>query len=181
MWHLIGFLTSLPMFCFELLMFQLGFSETLTKLMCDSLANLVSSGSFFKFAVLPSSSWTTVSFPHEAIRGSDFFSAQVDAFPYHEWPKATSDSEMHQRVLIKSQTRELPHVEKAFSNVAINKLVNLKIPWKLKNSWNHSVLNHKMTRRKSLNGRSVFNFCAKFAQLEVPMNFDAISKNIKIL
>ena len=69
-----------------------------------------------------------VSFPHEAIRGSDFFSAQVDAFPYHEWPKATSDSEMHQRVLIKSQTRELPHVEKAFSNVAINKLVNLKIP-----------------------------------------------------
>ena len=68
-----------------------------------------------------------VSFPHEAIRGSDFFSAQVDAFPYHEWPKATSDREMHQRVLRKSQTRELPHVEKAFSNVAINKLVNLKI------------------------------------------------------
>ena len=58
-----------------------------------------------------------VSFPHEAIRGSDFFSAQV----------ATSDSEMHQRVLRKSQTQELPHVEKAFSNVAINKLVNLKI------------------------------------------------------
>ena len=69
----------------------------------------------------------TVSFPHEVIRGSDFFSAQVDAFPYHEWPKATSDREMHQRVLRKSQTRELPHVEKAFSNVAINKLVNLKI------------------------------------------------------
>ena len=45
-----------------------------------------------------------VSFPHEAIRGADFFSAQVDAFPYHEWPKATSDSEMHQRGLIKSQT-----------------------------------------------------------------------------
>ena len=43
-----------------------------------------------------------VSFLHEAIRGSDFFSAQVDAFPYHEWPKATSDREMHQRVLRKS-------------------------------------------------------------------------------
>ncbi len=69
-----------------------------------------------------------VSFPHEAIRGSDFFSAQVDAFPYHEWPKATSDREMHQQVLRKSQTRILPHVEKAFSNVAINKLKNpLKI------------------------------------------------------
>ena len=66
-------------------------------------------------------------FPHEAIRGSDFFSAQVDAFPYHEWPKATSVSEMHQRVLRKSQTQELPHVEKAFSNVAINKLVNFAI------------------------------------------------------
>ena len=62
-------------------------------------------------------------FPHEAIRGSDFFSAQVDAFPYHKWPKATSDREMHQRVLRKSWTRELPHVEKPFSNVAINKLV----------------------------------------------------------
>ena len=35
---------------------------------------------------------------------------------------------MHQRVLRKSQTLKLPHVEKAFSNVAINKLVNLKIP-----------------------------------------------------
>ena len=69
----------------------------------------------------------TVSFPHEAIRGADFFSAQVYAF-YHEWPKAPSDREMHQRVLRKSQTRELPHVEKAFYNVAINKLVNLKIP-----------------------------------------------------
>ena len=42
---------------------------------------------------------------------------------YHEWPKATSDGEMHQRVLRKSWTRELPHVEKTFSNVAINKLV----------------------------------------------------------
>ena len=57
-----------------------------------------------------------VSFPHEAIRGLGFFSAQVDAFPHHEWPKATSDDEMHQRVLRKSLTRELPHVEKAFSN-----------------------------------------------------------------
>ena len=57
-----------------------------------------------------------VSFPHEAIRGLGFFSAQVDAFPHHEWPKATSDEEMHQRVLRKSLTRELPHVEKAFSN-----------------------------------------------------------------
>ena len=57
-----------------------------------------------------------VSFPHEAIRGLGFFSAQVDAFPHHEWPKATSDAEMHQRVLRKSLTRELPHVEKAFPN-----------------------------------------------------------------
>ena len=55
-------------------------------------------------------------FPHEAIQGLGFFSAQVDAFPHHEWPKATSDDEMHQRVLRKSLTRELPHVEKAFSN-----------------------------------------------------------------
>ena len=60
--------------------------------------------------------WRNVSFPHEAIRGLGFFSAQVDAFPHHEWPKATSDDEMHQRVLRKSLTRELPHVEKAFSN-----------------------------------------------------------------
>ena len=35
--------------------------------------------------------------------------------------------EMHQLVLRKSWTRELPHVEKAFSNVAINKLVNFAI------------------------------------------------------
>ena len=69
-------------------------------------------------------------FPHEAIRGLGFFSAQVDAFPHHEWPKAMSDKEMYQRVLWKSLTQELPHVEKAFSNVAINKLQNpLKI-WK---------------------------------------------------
>ena len=57
-----------------------------------------------------------VSFEHQAIQGLGFFSAQVDAFPHHEWPKATSDVEMHQRVLRKSLTRELPHVEKAFSN-----------------------------------------------------------------
>ena len=62
-------------------------------------------------------------FPHEAIRGLGFFSAQVDAFPHHEWPKATSDDEMHQRVLRNSLTRELPHVEKAFSNETINKCV----------------------------------------------------------
>ena len=62
------------------------------------------------------SSLVNVSFPHEAIRGLGFFSAQVDAFPHHEWPKATSDDEMHQRVLRKSLTRELPHVEKAFPN-----------------------------------------------------------------
>ena len=66
-------------------------------------------------------------FPHEAILGSNFFSALVDAFLYHSWPSATRDKEMHQLVLRKSQTLELPHVEKAFSNVAINKLVNLKI------------------------------------------------------
>ena len=51
-------------------------------------------------------------FPHEAILGSDFFSALVDAFLYHEWPSATRDREMHQLVLRKSQTLELPHVEK---------------------------------------------------------------------
>ena len=32
-----------------------------------------------------------VSFLDEAIRGINFFSAQVELFPYHEWPKATSD------------------------------------------------------------------------------------------
>ena len=40
------------------------------------------------------SSWQqggNVSFLDEAIRGINFFSAQVDSFPYHEWPKATSD------------------------------------------------------------------------------------------
>ena len=51
-------------------------------------------------------------FPHEAILGSDFFSALVDAFLYHSWPSATRDREMHQLVLRKSQTLELPHVEK---------------------------------------------------------------------
>ena len=86
---------------------------------------------------------------------------------YHEWPNATSDREMHQRVLRKSQTRELPHVEKAFSNVAINKLVNLKITWKLKNFpckiekfVKSQCSKSQMTRRKSLNGRSVFNIHA---------------------
>ena len=69
-------------------------------------------------------------FPHEAILGSNFFSALVDAFLYHSWPSATHDREMHQLVLRKSQTLELPHVEKAFSNVAIDKLANLKIPQK---------------------------------------------------
>ena len=124
----------------------------------------------------------TVSFPHEAIQGSDSFSAQVDAFPYHEWPKATSDSEMHQRVLRKSQTRELPHVEKAFSNVAINKLVNLKITWKLKNSWNRSVQNHKWQGENLWMAVAFSIFMPRPpAQLEVPMNLDAISKNVKIL
>ena len=51
-------------------------------------------------------------FPHEAILGSNFFSALVDAFLYHSWPSATRDREMHQLVLRKSQTLELPHVEK---------------------------------------------------------------------
>ena len=40
--------------------------------------------------------------PDEAIQGINFFSAQVDSFPYHEWPKATSDMKMNQRVLRKS-------------------------------------------------------------------------------
>ena len=44
------------------------------------------------------------------------------------------DREMHQQVLWKSWTRELPHVEKTFSNGAINKLVNF--PCKTENSWN---------------------------------------------
>ena len=56
-----------------------------------------------------------------------FLSTRWCISPYHEWPKAMSDREMHQRVLRKSWTRELPHVEKAFSNVAINKLVNFAI------------------------------------------------------
>ena len=40
--------------------------------------------------------------------------------------EATSDREMHQRVLRKIRTRELPHVEKAFSNEAINKLTSIQ-------------------------------------------------------
>ena len=60
-------------------------------------------------------------FPHEAILGLGFFSAQVDAFPHHEWPKATRDGEMHQLVLRKSLTLELPHVEKIhFTTVPCN-------------------------------------------------------------
>ena len=51
-------------------------------------------------------------FPHEAILGLGFFSALVDAFHHHSWPSATRDREMHQLVLRKSQTLELPHVEK---------------------------------------------------------------------
>ena len=47
--------------------------------------------------------------------GLDFFSALVDAFLYHSWPSATRDREMHQLVLRKSQTLELPHVEKIHS------------------------------------------------------------------
>ena len=43
----------------------------------------------------------TVTFPYEAIRGINFSSAQVDAFPHHEWPEATSDGEIHPRVLRK--------------------------------------------------------------------------------
>ena len=31
-------------------------------------------------------------FPHEAILGLDFFSALVDAFPYHSWPSAEKKS-----------------------------------------------------------------------------------------
>ena len=37
--------------------------------------------------------------PNEAIRGSEFFSAQVDAYPYHEWSKATSDIGMCEKKL----------------------------------------------------------------------------------
>ena len=51
-------------------------------------------------------------FPHEAILGLGFFSALVDAFHHHSWPSATRDGEMHQLVLRKSLTLELPHVEK---------------------------------------------------------------------
>ena len=51
-------------------------------------------------------------FPHEAILGLGFFSALVDTFPHHSWPSATRDGEMHQLVLRKSLTLELPHVEK---------------------------------------------------------------------
>ena len=32
-----------------------------------------------------------MSFPHEAILVFNFFSALVDAFPYHSWPSATRD------------------------------------------------------------------------------------------
>ena len=53
-----------------------------------------------------------------------FLSTSWCISPYHEWPKATSDREMHQRVLRKSWTLELPHVEKAFSNEVIDKLAS---------------------------------------------------------
>ena len=56
------------------------------------------------WAALALTKWNkvgNVTFPHEAIRGINFSSAQVDAFPHHEWPKATSDREMHPRVLRK--------------------------------------------------------------------------------
>ena len=62
-------------------------------------------------------------FPHEAILGSDFFSALVDAFLYHSWPSATRDREMHQLVLRKSQTLELPHVEKIHSRYVSENLL----------------------------------------------------------
>ena len=42
---------------------------------------------------------------------------------YHEWPQATSDKEMHQQVVRKSLTQELPHVEMAFSNDAITRFM----------------------------------------------------------
>ena len=51
-------------------------------------------------------------FPHETILGLGFFSALVDAFPHHSWPLATRGGEMHQLVLRKTLTLELPHVEK---------------------------------------------------------------------
>ena len=67
-------------------------------------------------------------FPHEAILGSDFFSALVDAFLYHSWPSATRDKEMHQLVLRKSQTLELPHVEKIHSSTIIASLGATWVP-----------------------------------------------------
>ena len=54
-------------------------------------------------------------FPHEAILGLGFFSALVDTFPHHSWPSATRDGKMHQLVLRKSLTLELPHGEKIHS------------------------------------------------------------------
>ena len=59
-------------------------------------------------------------FPHEAILGLGFFSALVDAFHHHSWPSATRDGEMHQLVLRKSLTLELPHVEKIHSTFSIS-------------------------------------------------------------
>ena len=47
------------------------------------------------FTMLICQNARNVTFPHEAIRGINFSSAQVDAFPHHEWPEATSDREMH--------------------------------------------------------------------------------------
>ena len=65
-------------------------------------------------------------FPHEAILGSNFFSALVDAFLYHSWPSATRDREMHQLVLRKSQTLELPHVEKIHFMTLFKKCLGLR-------------------------------------------------------
>ena len=66
-------------------------------------------------------------------------------------------------------------MEKALSNVPINKLVNFKIPKK-------PVLKMKMTKRNSLNGCGVFNFHAMTSgRARGANNFHAISKNKKIL
>ena len=68
-----------------------------------------------------------VAFPHEAIRGFNFFSAQVDAFPHiTSGRRPRVDEEMHHQVLRKWLSRELPHVEKAFSSEPINKLENFQ-------------------------------------------------------
>ena len=70
-------------------------------------------------------------FPHEAILGLGFFSALVDAFHHHSWPSATRDGEMHQLVLRKSLTLELPHVEKIHL-VTVGLFSNSNCPLSLK-------------------------------------------------